>query len=65
MTSYIIEIQEDDSGELFIELPDELIDELHWQEGDVLNWDSERRRYCSQSRYMMRMLVTKVEEGVK
>jgi hypothetical protein len=39
MTSYIIEIQEDDSGELFIELPDELIDELHWQEGDVLNWD--------------------------
>jgi hypothetical protein len=28
MTGYIIEIQEDDSGELFIELPDELIDEL-------------------------------------
>ena len=39
MTGYIIEIQEDDSGDLFIEFPDELIDELGWQEGDVLNWD--------------------------
>ena len=39
MTGYIIEIQEADSGDLFIELPDELIDELSWQEGDVLNWD--------------------------
>jgi hypothetical protein len=28
MTGYIIEIQENDSGELFIEFPDELIDEL-------------------------------------
>jgi bifunctional DNA-binding transcriptional regulator/antitoxin component of YhaV-PrlF toxin-antitoxin module len=24
---------------LFIEFPDELIDELGWQEGDILNWD--------------------------
>lgn len=39
MTGYIIEIQEAESGDLFIELPDELIDELSWQEGDVLNWD--------------------------
>ena len=39
MTGYIIEIQEAESGDLFIELPDELIDELAWQEGDVLNWD--------------------------
>lgn len=39
MTGYIIEIQEADSGDLFIEFPDELIDELSWQEGDVLNWD--------------------------
>ena len=39
MTGYIIEIQEDDSGDLFIEFPDELIDELAWQEGDILNWD--------------------------
>ena len=39
MTGYIIEVQENNSGDLFIELPDELIDELGWQEGDVLNWD--------------------------
>ena len=39
MTGYIIEIQEDNSGDLFIEFPDELIDELGWQEGDILNWD--------------------------
>ena len=39
MTGYIIEIQENNSGDLFIELPGELIDELAWQEGDILNWD--------------------------
>lgn len=39
MTNYIIEIQEDEFGDLFIEFPDELIEELGWQEGDVLNWD--------------------------
>jgi bifunctional DNA-binding transcriptional regulator/antitoxin component of YhaV-PrlF toxin-antitoxin module len=39
MTGYIIEIQENNSGDLFIEFPDELIDELGWQEGDILNWD--------------------------
>ena len=39
MTGYIMEIQENDSGDLFIEFPDELIEELGWQEGDVLNWD--------------------------
>jgi bifunctional DNA-binding transcriptional regulator/antitoxin component of YhaV-PrlF toxin-antitoxin module len=39
MTGYIIEVQENNSGDLFIEFPDELIDELGWQEGDILNWD--------------------------
>ena len=39
MTGYIVEVQENNSGDLFIEFPDELIDELGWQEGDVLNWD--------------------------
>ncbi len=37
--SYIIEVEEDSSGDLFITLPDELIEELGWIEGDVLNWD--------------------------
>ena len=39
MTSYIIEVQEDQDGELFIEFPEEIIEELGWQEGDILSWD--------------------------
>jgi bifunctional DNA-binding transcriptional regulator/antitoxin component of YhaV-PrlF toxin-antitoxin module len=37
--SYILEVQEDENGEPFITLPDELIDELGWLEGDLLDWD--------------------------
>jgi bifunctional DNA-binding transcriptional regulator/antitoxin component of YhaV-PrlF toxin-antitoxin module len=36
--NYIVEVQEDDNGNPFITLPDELVDELGWQEGDVLDW---------------------------
>lgn len=39
MNSYIIEVQEDQSGDLFIELPEELIEELGWKEGDILTWN--------------------------
>jgi hypothetical protein len=39
MTSYIIEVQEDQDGELFIEFPEEIIEELGWQEGDILSWN--------------------------
>lgn len=38
MTDYIIELQETDNGDLFIEFPDDLIDTLGWQEGDILDW---------------------------
>lgn len=38
MTDYIIEVQESKNGDLFIELPDDLIDTLGWQEGDILDW---------------------------
>jgi bifunctional DNA-binding transcriptional regulator/antitoxin component of YhaV-PrlF toxin-antitoxin module len=37
--SYILEVQEDENGEPYITLPDDVIEELGWQEGDVLNWD--------------------------
>jgi bifunctional DNA-binding transcriptional regulator/antitoxin component of YhaV-PrlF toxin-antitoxin module len=37
--SYILEVQEDVNGDPFITLPDELIEELGWMEGDVLDWD--------------------------
>lgn len=37
--SYILEVQEDTNGDAFITLPDEIIEELGWEEGDVLEWD--------------------------
>jgi bifunctional DNA-binding transcriptional regulator/antitoxin component of YhaV-PrlF toxin-antitoxin module len=37
--SYILEVQEDDNGEFFITFPDELIEELGWEEDDILEWN--------------------------
>lgn len=37
--SYILEVQEDENGDQFITFPEEVVEELGWQEGDVLNWD--------------------------
>jgi bifunctional DNA-binding transcriptional regulator/antitoxin component of YhaV-PrlF toxin-antitoxin module len=37
--SYILEVQEDENGDPFITLPEEVIEDLGWQEGDILNWD--------------------------
>jgi bifunctional DNA-binding transcriptional regulator/antitoxin component of YhaV-PrlF toxin-antitoxin module len=36
--SGILEVQEDENGDLFLVFPDELIEELGWEEGDVLDW---------------------------
>ena len=36
--SYILEIQEDENGESFITFPDDIIETIGWQEGDVLEW---------------------------
>lgn len=36
--SYTLEIHEDEKGEMFVILPDELLDSLGWKEGDVLEW---------------------------
>jgi bifunctional DNA-binding transcriptional regulator/antitoxin component of YhaV-PrlF toxin-antitoxin module len=36
---YILEVQEDENGDQYITFPDEVIEELGWQQGDVLNWD--------------------------
>jgi bifunctional DNA-binding transcriptional regulator/antitoxin component of YhaV-PrlF toxin-antitoxin module len=38
--SYILEVQEDENGDQFIVFPDEIMEELGWQEGDLLNWDA-------------------------
>jgi bifunctional DNA-binding transcriptional regulator/antitoxin component of YhaV-PrlF toxin-antitoxin module len=37
--TYILEVQEDDNGDPYITLPEEIMEELCWQEGDILNWD--------------------------
>jgi len=36
--SYFLEVQEDENGDLFISFPDEVIEELGWEEGDILEW---------------------------
>ncbi len=39
MDSYIVEIQEDVlTGELLLELPDEIVETLGWLPGDILSW---------------------------
>jgi bifunctional DNA-binding transcriptional regulator/antitoxin component of YhaV-PrlF toxin-antitoxin module len=37
--TYVVEVQEDENGDQFIVLPDEVIEDLGWLEGDILNWD--------------------------
>ena len=36
-TSYTVTLEED-GDECILPLPDEILDELDWQEGDVLEW---------------------------
>jgi hypothetical protein len=35
---YITEVKENDEGELYVEIPDEVLDELEWKEDDCLSW---------------------------
>ena len=39
-TTHSATIQKDDSGELFIKLPDELVKQLDWRTGDDIEWDT-------------------------
>lgn len=36
--NYVLEVQEDENGEPFIILPEELLESLDWHEGDVIDW---------------------------
>jgi len=36
--SYTAKVQETESGEMFIELPPELLESLGWKEGDEMEW---------------------------
>jgi hypothetical protein len=39
MKRFVVQVQEDkETGECYIEFPDEVITESGWQEGDVLQW---------------------------
>lgn len=33
-----LEVQQDETGELFIEFPNDLLLQLGWKPGDMLNW---------------------------
>tara|TARA_B100001939_G_C16633996_1_gene484682 strand:- start:78 stop:260 length:183 start_codon:yes stop_codon:yes gene_type:complete len=37
--SYILELQENKDGEIFVVFPDDMTEELNWNEGDILQWD--------------------------
>lgn len=37
--SYIVEVEEAGNGDVFITFPDELVEELGWEEGDILEWN--------------------------
>jgi bifunctional DNA-binding transcriptional regulator/antitoxin component of YhaV-PrlF toxin-antitoxin module len=37
--SYILEIEEDQNGDQFVTFPDEIMEELGWVEGDILEWN--------------------------
>jgi len=37
--SYYVEIEEDQDGELIIQIPEEIIETLGWEENTLLTWD--------------------------
>ena len=37
--TYILEVEEDENGEQFLTFPEELMEEMGWRGGDILNWD--------------------------
>jgi len=39
MSSYVLEIEENQGGDLFVVFPDELMEELRWLDGDLLEWN--------------------------
>lgn len=36
---FIVTLEEDSEGTLFCPIPDEIIEELGWEEGDILNYE--------------------------
>lgn len=38
---YTIPIESDENDDLYLTLPDDLLDDLGWQEGDILEWSED------------------------
>lgn len=38
MSNYTLEVEQSSDGDYYIVLPDEIIEDLGWEEGDVLEW---------------------------
>ena len=38
---YVLEVQEDEYGDVFVTLPDELLEEAGWDVGDVLEYEED------------------------
>ena len=36
--TYVVDVQKDENGELYIELNDEFLEEVGWKIGDTLTW---------------------------
>ena len=37
--SYYVELEEDVNGDLFMPIPEEVLETLGWETGDILTWD--------------------------
>ncbi len=53
---YIVELEEDENGELILPLPDDLLKEMNWKEGDQLNFTDNKNGSFS---------MTKIEQETK
>jgi hypothetical protein len=40
-TDSIVTLDEDENGDLVVPVPDDIMTELGWQDGDLLEWDIE------------------------
>ena len=48
--------QHDNEEDLFIEFPQEILEELGWEEGDILNWDIQNDN---------QIIITKVKDTIQ
>ena len=37
--TYVVKLEEDENGDLLLPFPDELLNDMGWKEGTVLNWE--------------------------